>query len=326
MNEIGWWGKAKLQFWSKLPSFTVLMTICFLYFMYMDTFLSPLFIKENKLVQTSSVYSEMVFRSNHLQLNRSFWYFTVLIFLFIMFIISYLKVVFTCPGYVPTDWQQKRGEAIMKEYCEQKIANSHKGMFTILLANKKMDPIEFFSEEFTRFLAEKDYKYCIVCRHFKPERVHHCRQTGACVLKMDHFCNWVSNCIGYRNYKYFLVFIFYTSMFFSLGLILLFITSTYTEHFVSSISDNRVVVFDQLSDLKFFGIAFTFALSLSYTLIIVSFTVFHYLYLVWGNRTTLEYCEKEHVTEHFDRGAWQNWTEVFGKNPLVWFIPFCKIE
>lgn len=240
MDEIGWWGKAKLYVLSVLPSTTVILTIVFLYYMYMDTFLSPLFIKENRLPVASNVYTSAIWGASSLYSVKSTWYLLTLLVLFVLFVLSFMKVLFTSPGVVPTNWQQKRGEMIMKEYCDEKIANSQKGMFSSLLANRKMSAINFFDEEFTRFLAEKDYRYCIVCRHFKPERAHHCRQTGACVLKMDHYCNWLSNCIGFRNYKYFLVFIFYTSRPLSLGIILLFITSTYTELFVSSFSDYQV--------------------------------------------------------------------------------------
>lgn len=44
---------------------------------------------------------------------------------------------------------------------------------------------------------------CRTCRTNRPERSHHCRQCGFCVLMMDHHCQWINNCVGYYNYGYF---------------------------------------------------------------------------------------------------------------------------
>ena len=45
---------------------------------------------------------------------------------------------------------------------------------------------------------------CVVCNADKHERVCHCRQCERCVLRMDHHCNWIRNCVGLHNHKFFL--------------------------------------------------------------------------------------------------------------------------
>ncbi|KAM0722702.1 hypothetical protein Q7P37_002143 [Cladosporium fusiforme] len=56
-------------------------------------------------------------------------------------------------------------------------------------------------------------RYCKKCRCVKPDRSHHCSTCGKCVLKMDHHCPWLATCAGLRNYKPFLLFLIYTSIF-----------------------------------------------------------------------------------------------------------------
>ena len=60
---------------------------------------------------------------------------------------------------------------------------------------------------------------CEICKTTKPERAHHCRKCGRCVLKMDHHCPFVGSCIGYANQKYFFLTLFYTHLL-SLALII----------------------------------------------------------------------------------------------------------
>ena len=107
----------------------------------------------------------------------------------------------------------------------------------------------------------------------------------------------------------------------------MFMVGTYTEHFIFSVSEGQVFSsWAQIADKSFFLGVFAYLLGVSYMLIISSFTVFHYCYLVWGNKTTLEYCETEEKTEYHDNGPWKNWKDVFGGNPLLWFIPFSKLS
>ncbi|KAM5560161.1 putative protein S-acyltransferase 16 [Rosa sericea] len=54
-----------------------------------------------------------------------------------------------------------------------------------------------------------DLRFCQKCSHYKPARAHHCRVCKRCVLRMDHHCIWINNCVGHANYKVFFVFVVY---------------------------------------------------------------------------------------------------------------------
>lgn len=49
------------------------------------------------------------------------------------------------------------------------------------------------------------------CHGFKPPRTHHCQTCSSCVLKMDHHCIWIDNCVGFNNQGHFTRFLLHTS-------------------------------------------------------------------------------------------------------------------
>lgn len=173
-------------------------------------------------------------------INRSTIYFLVLHYLAFWLVISYMRVVFTLPGFVPKDWNKTITDEVLEEYISEKKTNST-GLFSNLLTKKTVENFNMMDEDFKEYLKKTARRFCTYCRNFKPERTHHCRQTGRCVLKMDHYCNWISNCVGFRNYKFFLIFILYTSMsLLNQALLLIFVTVTYSECLYNIFSDSRV--------------------------------------------------------------------------------------
>ena len=50
-------------------------------------------------------------------------------------------------------------------------------------------------------------KYCTTCDIYRPPRAIHCGICNCCIERLDHHCPWLGTCIGKRNYKYFICFV-----------------------------------------------------------------------------------------------------------------------
>nr|PVC54085.1 DHHC-containing protein 20 [Theileria orientalis] len=157
-----------------------------------------------------------------------------------------------------------------------------------------------------------EFRYCKFEKCYKPDRAHYCRPLGRNVLKMDHYCPWVSNGIGFYNYKYFFLTLLYAD------LINLFMFSRIYKAFFTSYYDPN----SRFNHLFYLSLIGTLVVIIS--LIIVPFTLFHVV-LIFVNKTTIEYCEwKGGSGTDYNLGIVHNFYSVFGGNALLWFFPIGK--
>lgn len=124
-------------------------------------------------------------------------------------------------------------------------------------------------------------RYCKKCACLKPDRTHHCSTCGRCVLKMDHHCPWLATCVGLRNYKPFLLFLIYTSLFCWLDLA---VSGTWVW---AAIMDER----QMHEGMRVVNTILLAVLGGIIGLVLSGFTGWH-IYLVVSGQTTIESLEK----------------------------------
>ncbi|KAL2631960.1 hypothetical protein R1flu_016646 [Riccia fluitans] len=217
-----------------------------------------------------------------------------------MLLWCYFTVVLTDPGGVPTNWTP-----VMDE---EDIESQSMPLAVDGAASPIMQPAG---------TSNQRMRFCRKCNQFKPPRCHHCSVCGRCILKMDHHCVWVVNCVGARNYKFFLLFLLYTFLETTL------VTASLLPNFIAFFSD----VDDDTSLPGNLATTFLgFVLNLAFALSVLGFLIMH-ISLVSGNTTTIEAYEKKASTRwRFDVGRRRNFEQVFGTRKLFWILPLYAEE
>ena len=111
---------------------------------------------------------------------------------------SYLRIRLTNPGNIPRPHKLTREEVRALEASNTIIA--------VPTLSK------LYADEFSICEKNGDMKYCRTCQIYRPTRTSHCPETGRCVAKFDHYCPILSSAIGVGNYKFYIQFLFYTSI------------------------------------------------------------------------------------------------------------------
>jgi len=239
--------------------------------------------------------------------------------LFILCLISFLRSIVTPPGSIPNLLIWKEAAFKIDPRDEERFRN--------ILNDESFDITQPDVVEFIMTLPvverkKKDtqYRFCAQCESYKPDRTHHCRICKQCILRMDHHCPWIANCVGFMNYKFFLLFLIYTV------LACLYVVLTSFGRFYLAFRPVVHVGYFLLHDIPIIIVFITCVILFFAVGIFLSF----HLYLTGAAMSTIELREKKNVqeTKHrfnvahmkFDRGFCGNIEHVFGP-PYMWLFP-----
>eukprot|EP01054_Gregarina_sp_Poly1_P000542 Gregarina_sp_Poly_1__541@NODE_112_length_13900_cov_236_895034_g99_i0_p4_GENE_NODE_112_length_13900_cov_236_895034_g99_i0NODE_112_length_13900_cov_236_895034_g99_i0_p4_ORF_typecomplete_len438_score36_41DHHC/PF01529_20/4_2e02DHHC/PF01529_20/4_8e42TRP/PF06011_12/0_77TRP/PF06011_12/32_NODE_112_length_13900_cov_236_895034_g99_i0883510148 len=165
-------------------------------------------------------------------------------------------------------------------------------------------------------------KYCISCNFYRPPRCVHCSVCDNCVDKFDHHCPWVGNCVGRRNYRSFLLFVFSTSIY------ILTVMITSPIKFFQCLQE-----FNQDNDFRgamklvwpeaWDSVVLTL-FSFGFLWFVLGLAGYHF-YLISSNQTTYEQIKGffEEKLNPWDRGLARNLTELLcrRRRPKFTFRP-----
>ncbi|XP_054852569.1 palmitoyltransferase ZDHHC15 isoform X2 [Eublepharis macularius] len=221
--------------------------------------------------------------------------------IFVFFIWTYWKSVFTPPRQPDKKFQMSYVDKERYENEERPEAQRQ-----ILMEMARKLPV------YTR-TGNGAIRFCDRCQLIKPDRCHHCSVCAMCVLKMDHHCPWVNNCIGFSNYKFFLLFLAYSLLY------CMYIAATVFKYFIKFWKAELTNGRSKFHILFLLFVAIMFFVSLL-------FLFSYHCWLVSRNRSTLEafsapVFQNGPDKNGFNLGFVKNLQQVFGEKRRLWLLP-----
>lgn len=236
----------------------------------------------------------------------------ILFNVFQTFTIVYYILVFTSDS--------KSTQDIFPIALEQKIQRNF----------KTINP--FIAESIKNTSIEKTH-LCEICKTYKPPRCHHCSRCNRCFLKMDHHCIFLDVCIGFHNYKFFILFLVSNIVFVSFYIIVIFIdifgsgtfknAETIVNFTISSVLSLLVIITTMIFLRKHFMLISnneTTIESLAINAYLNNDRTFVYIFQE-GCIPRLSDSKDRKILNPYNLGIKQNWKDVFGNNFWEWISP-----
>lgn len=111
--------------------------------------------------------------------------FSIFQLIFLLLVISAARTVFTAPGHIPA-WLRSDGKSDLHSYSNLLQAVERK--------------------------RDGSPRFCRKTGAYKPDRAHYCKEVKDCVLCYQTFSTCLNSAVGYYNYKYYLLTLFYASL------------------------------------------------------------------------------------------------------------------